>query len=276
MIQIESNPALTEQIAEADKRFISYRTTLGLLRFLTKNPDMVPHLATSMARQASEALRTDPPLHYRMQLAALHSVLPDAFLGQYAWSDLDTFVALFASVAKKTDRCLELGVGGGRLTVHIAPLVGSLVAQDVSAHNFNEVRRVLANFGNVTYLADASPGDKLPSKAFEIVAATDVVTLLELDELIQYSRNVLRFLTSEGYFVVSLKTIDDDEEIERYLGLRESNFSQTLFRLPSQLYIRLFERAGFVVARTVRSSVEEEGGPQNGRHLNLLLQKPRD
>src|SRR5215217_1467051 len=109
MIEAVNNSSLTEQVDEANRRFISYRTPFGLIRFLSKNVDMVPHLVTVMVRQGTEALRNDPALHYRMQLAALHSVLPSAFLGQYEWSDLNTFVELFASVAKSTDRCLEVG-----------------------------------------------------------------------------------------------------------------------------------------------------------------------
>jgi SAM-dependent methyltransferase len=265
---------LTEkELNESKLRFESYRTPLGLLRFLISNPRMLPHLASIAVDASAKAIKNDHALHYSMQLQALHSVSSTAELGQDVWSDLDTFVRLFASVAKPTDRCLELGVGGGRLTARIAPLVRVLVAQDVSDHNFDEVRRVTNYAKNIEFLAYKGPGDNLPTEAFEIVACTDVLTVIDLEELVNYSHNVFRSLVRGGHFIASTKTIDDVEEIDRYLNTVES-FSQPLYRYPTDLYTRLFERAGFEVKELVRSKPEEELGPQNGLHLNLILRRP--
>ncbi len=270
----ETTTPSDEVLAKAQSRFQSYQTRSGLLRFLVTNPGMIGQAVKTALHGAKDALKEDQAIHYRMQLKALHAVAPNARLGHNIWSELDTFVKLCASVAKPTDRCLEIGAGGGRLTARLAPLVRTLTAQDVSDHLFDEVRRVTQGLGRIDFMVADGFGDNLPDSAYDVVACTDVITLLFFEEVIQYARNVYRTLVPGGHFVVSMKTIDDKDEIERYLNFFDTQFPQKVHRLPTALYVRMFERQGFLLKSQARNTPEEERGLHNGLHLNLLLQKP--
>ncbi len=268
----ERVPLSKEQLSASHVRLISSRTAVGLVKFLIRRPRLIPYAIRLAVRGSVDALRDDPGLLYAMELKAVKDVSEKGLLGTQ-WGSLSTFVGAFSEFARPTDRCLEIGAGGGRLTAQIAPLVGRLTASDISSSLFDEVQRVVGDSVDLDFLVLEGLGRNLPLTAYDIVVAAEVLTLIPFQDLFQYCESIHSTLRPGGYFVASVKTIDDQAEIDGYMGIIVGNPYQRVHRMPSGAYLSLFTNAGFDVVKTVRNQPAEEFVP-GPLHLNVVLRRP--
>ena len=268
----ETIPLSKDQVSASHVRLISSRTAVGLLKFLVRRPGLIPYAIRRAARGSIDTLRDDPGLLYAMELKAVKDVSEKGLLGTQ-WGSLSTFVAAFSEIARPNDRCLEIGAGGGRLTAQIAPLVGRLTASDISSSLFDEVQRVVGGSVALDFLVLEGLGRNLPLTAYDTVVAADVLTLIPFQDLFQYCESIHSTLRPGGYFVASVKTIDDQAEIDAYMGIVVGNPYQRIHRMPSAAYLSLFTNAGFDVVKTVRNEPAEEFEP-GPLHLNVVLRRP--
>jgi predicted TPR repeat methyltransferase len=207
-----------------------------------------------------------------MEEQSVREVAQDGILGTQ-WGGLRTFVRAFSAVARPEDHCLEIGAGGGRLTAEIAPMVAELTAADISDSMFHAVRRAVRAETKLSFLVLDKRGDNLPRERFDIVAAADVLTLFTFPDLVPYAKKVFQSLRPGGHFVCSVKTLDDDGELNRYLEILDAQPYHDVHRMPTVAYMRLFANAGFELVDAVRNAPEEEFEP-GPLHLNLVLQRP--
>src|SRR5437667_8676889 len=140
----------------------------------------------------------------------------------------------------QVDRCVEIGCGGGRITRLVRPLVSELVAMDVSLAMLEEARR--GGGDDVRYEVVEGFGNNLPAGAYSLAVSHDVFVHFEFDDVGVYLVNLHRSLRPGGRFVVSVYTLDSEEERESYrLQLvPKAGHARRIRMLPAAAYARVF------------------------------------
>lgn len=102
-------------------------------------------------------------------------------------------------------RAIEIGPGGGKWTVRLAPLVGELAVVDVSPDMIERTRARLraAEMNNVSFVVgggrDLAP---LASGTFDLVFGYDVFVRIPLEATIAYLGDIARVLRDDGVAVL--------------------------------------------------------------------------
>lgn len=102
-------------------------------------------------------------------------------------------------------RAVEIGPGGGKWTVRMAPLVGELVVVDLAEDMLDRTRARLraAEITNVSFVLgsgrDLAP---LPSGRFDLVFGYDVFVHIPLEDTVAYLGEIARVLRDDGVAIV--------------------------------------------------------------------------
>ncbi len=252
--------------------------------FLLKHPRLLAHTAKVGIRGALNALRSDPTLGWLRTVDGVRALAPDAVLGA-EWGGVHTFMALVEQHARADDRCVEIGCGGGRLTCRIRPLVSELVAMDVSPAILEEAR--VGGGNDVRYEVVEGFGNNLPDGAYSLAVSHDVFVHFDLDDFGAYLANLYRSLQPKGRFVVSVYTLDSEEERQYYRRqlVASSGNARRIRMLPKAAYETLFDTLGFEVLDAVRTPNADEdpqwspdgraeyAGAKTFAHLNYALRR---
>jgi ubiquinone/menaquinone biosynthesis C-methylase UbiE len=122
-------------------------------------------------------------------------------------------------LANADTRALELGCGGGRVSVKIAPIVRDLVATDISKAMLAEAREAVADFPNtVCQLTDGYTLREFEDDSFDLVFAVGVMTFFAPNHLLGMLVEIARVLRKGGICVANYMLLDDPQLAHEHVG----------------------------------------------------------
>ncbi len=168
---------------------------------------------------------------------------------------------LLATVAEPWLRAdaqlLEIGPGGGKWTVRLAPRVAGVVAFDVAAAMIDRTRRRCAREGvtNVSFvLGDGNGLAAVPSRSVDIVFSYDVFVHIALEDTVTYVTDVARVLKPGGVAILHHAVNDvapASDRIETYNDwYRRGNTLGQYYFYSHDALRRMYERAGLAIVNT--------------------------
>jgi len=254
----------------------STRGSMRLARLLARQPQLVVHAAKTALRGASAGLRADHTLSWLIHVDTVRQVIPNGGMGA-TWGGLDTFMGLVAKHVARTAHALELGCGGGRVTRHIRPLVGTLVANDVSERILAEARAATVDLAPIDFRTTYGLGDDLRDQEFDAVIGHELLMQFDFDELLRYCSNIHRSLKPGGLFIASVYTFDDPGEMAQHMGMIRDHGAGArspfrVHRMPRRTYQDIFEACGFEVVEVQRSRADEYQAKKTP-HTNFVLRR---
>ncbi len=254
----------------------STKGSMRLARLLMHQPNLVIHAAKTALRGASAGLRADHTLSWLIHVDTVRQVIPNGGMGA-TWGGLDTFMGLVAKHVARTAHALELGCGGGRVTRHIRPLVGTLVANDVSERILDEARAATVDLPPIDYRVTYGLGDDLRDQEFDAVIGHELLMQFDFDELLRYCSNIHRSLKPGGLFIASVYTFDDPSEMAQHMGMIRDHGAGArspfrVHRMPRRTYQDIFEACGFEVVEVQRSRADEYQAKKTP-HTNFVLRR---
>ena len=254
----------------------SSRGSMRLARLLVHQPQLVIHAAKTALRGASAGLRADHTLSWLIHVDTVRQVIPNGGMGA-TWGGLDTFMSLVAKHVAPTAHALELGCGGGRVTRHIRPLVGTLVANDVSDRILAEARAATVDLAPIDFRVTYGLGDDLRDQQFDAVIGHELLMQFDFDELLRFCSNIHRSLKPGGLLIASVYTFDDPGEMAQHMGMIRDHGAGArspfrVHRMPRRTYQDIFEACGFEVVEVQRSRADEYQAKKTP-HTNFVLRR---
>ena len=266
----EEESARIQQLAGTTKGW------LRLSRLLLRQPHLAIHAAKTAMRGASAGLRADHTLSWLIHVDTVRQVIPNGGMGA-TWGGLDTFMSLVAKHVDRSAHALELGCGGGRVTRHIRPLVGTLVANDVSQRILDEARAATVDLAPIEFRVAYGLGDDLRDGEFDAVIGHELLMQFDFDELLRFCSNIHRSLRPGGLLVASVYTFDDPAEIEQHMAMIRDHGAGArspfrVHRMPRRTYEDIFEASGFEIVEAQRSRADEYQAKKTP-HTNFVLRR---
>ena len=252
------------------------RGWVRLARLLVKRPSLAVHAAKVALRGAAAGLRADHTLMWLIHIDTVHQVMPDGGMGA-SWGGLETFMGLVQRHVTRTAHVLELGCGGGRVTRHIRPLVGTLVANDISGRILDEARMATSDLPPIEFRVTYGLGADLRDEEFDAVIGHELLMQFDFDELLRYCSNIRRTLKPGGLFIASVYAFDEPDDIARHMAMIREHGAGVrspfrVHRMPRRTYEDIFAACGFEVVEVERSRAGEYQA-QKTPHTNFVLRR---
>ena len=249
----DPNPRLVA--AWAHRRWWRARRALGL----------VPNDNTAYNRSLWDAYSrswTDPDFR-RAQMDGLRDGTdPGHFevLGEEWASSADLELVIDQFITPNVDsqsRVAEIGVGGGRLAVRVAPQVGELICFDISTEMLRRAAVVLSEHSNVTLarLDDARLPAQL-SGTLDFIYCFDVFLHLDLHTMWRYVQEMARALRPGGRALIHALDLTAPEGWEEFSKQKSHSVEYGWFVSPD-IVRTLVTQAGLTLAK------ESERDPTN-------------
>lgn len=137
-------------------------------------------------------------------------------------------------------RMLDLGIGGGRTTVHFAPLVKEYVGSDYAENMVEACRKRFPNAGpHVSFeLIDATDMREVPTHSFDfILFSFNSIDCVTIEQRAQVFREVQRVGKAGGYFAFSSHNTLYIDKMYRFKWYKRwRDFLYQFYRIAMLLY----------------------------------------
>ncbi len=134
---------------------------------------------------------------------------PDDVLGTH-WKYEDEFLRLLSALAGDRSDALEIGCGGGRITLAAAPMCRSIVATDVSRGMLGLARKALLAYANVSFRKiDGFTLSSFADESFDLVYSHDVFVHFSSLQVYPYLLEIRRVLRPGGAALLSFYSFKD-------------------------------------------------------------------
>ena len=152
----------------------------------------------------------------------------------------------------------EIGVGGGRVAMQVAPLVQQFYCLDASSTMLRRARKALAGFEHVHYVKLARPACPAELQgAVNFVYAFDVFVHFDVHLIWKYFQAIAEMLTPRGKALVHVANLAAPSGWEKFSSQKAFSVGGLYFLSPEIVAI-LADRAGF--------SVLKESSPRPGNN----------
>jgi SAM-dependent methyltransferase len=187
-------------------------------------------------------------------------------------SDLDVAIAEFIEpFVNPQSVAAEIGVGGGRVAVRVAPRVARLFCLDVSSQMLRRARAALANHSNTEFIRLSEP--RLPRELagqLDFVYAFDVFVHLDLHTVWTYIQEFSTALRPGGHALIHVANLTAPAGWE--LFARQERYSvEDFYFMSPELVHTLIDHTNLKVVKTSRSD------PANlylNRDYLVVVEKP--
>ena len=165
---------------------------------------------------------------------------------------------------------LEIGPGGGRYTMRLAPLCAEIFGVDVSNEMLSRAERRLAHHGHV-HFAKGNGRDlgAIPDASVNFVFSFNVFVQLALEDVHGYLEEIARVLTPNGVAALHYATLSTDEGFAYFRQHRESWSKDPLQR--GRFGPLTLDAMAFLAASVGLGVLRNE---PIGRDAMVVLQKP--
>ena len=129
----------------------------------------------------------------------------------------------WASPYLRPESCaLEIGPGGGRYTIRLAPLCAELACVDVSGEMLARVRRRLAHFGHVRCVkGNGRDLGTIADDRVDFAFSCNVFVQLGIEDVYGYLVELERVLSPGGVAAIHYASLSGDEGFRYFLEQRE-------------------------------------------------------
>jgi ubiquinone/menaquinone biosynthesis C-methylase UbiE len=132
---------------------------------------------------------------------------------------VDTYAAPYL---RAESRVLEIGPGGGRYTVRLAPLCAELACVDVSGEMIARLKRRLAHFGHVSYQkGNGRDLSAIGTSSQNFVFSFNVFVQLAIEDVYGYLSEIARILAPGGVAALHYACLSGEEGWKHFLSQRE-------------------------------------------------------
>jgi ubiquinone/menaquinone biosynthesis C-methylase UbiE len=169
------------------------------------------------------------------------------------------FAHSFEPVLTPATRLLEIGPGGGKWTVRIAPRVARVTVFDVAESMIARTRRRCEDAGlaNVSYvLGNGRDMSAIPDASLDVVFSYDVFVHIALEDTVAYLQEIARILRDGGVVILHHAVNDVAPAWDRIESHNDwyrdrSNTLGQYYYYSRDAIERMYARAGFVVKTTL-------------------------
>jgi len=144
------------------------------------------------------------------------------FLGD-EWNTREFDRQIFQEFCKpyitKESEVMEIGCGGGKFSVMIAPFCKKLICSDISQQMLNRTSQRLSNFTNVQYLKlDGEDFKGVEDESLDFVFSYDVFVHLDVEDIFCYLRDMKRILKKGGRAAIHFANILSEEGWKKFVS----------------------------------------------------------
>lgn len=187
-------------------------------------------------------------------------------------ADVDRIAELFIRPYVTSQSVVaEIGVGGGRIALRVAPHVGRLVCFDLSPEMLTRARETLRGFSHVDFVLLTEPAfpDRFDD-TLDFVYAFDVFVHLDLHTMWKYLNEIYRMLKSGRHAFLHTANLRAPEGWKLFMREERYSVEGHYFIVPEMAQL-LAERAGL---RLVKESRPDGSNFYFNRDYLFVLQKP--
>ncbi len=118
-------------------------------------------------------------------------------------------------------RALEIGPGGGRYTIRVAPLCRSLVCVDASSEMIRRSERRLAHLGHVEFVkGNGTDLSGIPGESVDFAFSFNVFVQLAIEDVYGYLEELKRVLSPDGIAVIHYASLSGDDGWKHFIARR--------------------------------------------------------
>jgi ubiquinone/menaquinone biosynthesis C-methylase UbiE len=158
--------------------------------------------------------------------------------------DLERIAEL--SLAAKNMRALDIATGGGHTALKIAPLVGTMVASDLTPTMLVKAAAFIQEQGIHNAVFNASDAENLPYAATSFDLVTCRIAPHHFPNVSRFIRETARVLKPNGLFILQDHVLPEDHDtaaaVDGFERLRDPSHNQAFSRTA---WLTMFDQARF-------------------------------
>jgi cyclopropane fatty-acyl-phospholipid synthase-like methyltransferase len=207
------------------------------LHYFYGNADLLPHYFVIAESGESLGLFTEDTLNDDMQKYYIENMdeiskYKDVFFKYYnagttivggsLFSDTginlyygkENPVELHMDLLGRFKTVLDIGTGVGRLLKYFLARKGvQIFAMDRDEDALKKCKQNYQDFGNITYINKTFTEDSFPNQKFDVIVAYNSIYHSDYKTFMAIINRIFELLNQNGYFLVTLKTMDGNEDI---------------------------------------------------------------
>jgi SAM-dependent methyltransferase len=123
-------------------------------------------------------------------------------------------VELHMDLLNRFKTVLDIGTGVGRLLKYFLALKGvRIFAMDKDKDALEKCKQNYQDFSNIIYLSETFTEDSFPNQKFDVIVAYNSIYHSDYKTFMSIINRIFELLNQNGYFLVTLKIMDGNEEI---------------------------------------------------------------